>query len=90
MIRPENAKDPLPADFDSPLFECSLVVDLNWLLGEFLGTLFAPEHFRKRRGLCRNGYVLKKDLVSLFERFHVDIDLLIKILDHYEVRPRLV
>ena len=62
-----------------------MTVDLNWIFNEFLGVLFAPDEFRVNPDLCQDGCISKKNLVSLFERCNIEFDVLVKLLDHYEV-----
>ena len=60
-------------------------MDLNWIFNEFLGVLFAPDEFRVQRDLCKDGCITKRNLVALFEKCNINFDLLIKLLDYYEV-----
>ena len=61
------------------------MVDLNRIFREFLGVLFAPDEFRTLQDLFQNDCISKRSLMSLFNKVEIDFDLLIRILDVYEV-----
>ena len=85
MIGPEDPEQFEKTEYDTNECGCNVAVDLNWIFNKFLGVLFAPDEFRVRQDLCQDGCISKKNLLSLFEKYNIDFDLLIKLLDYYEV-----
>ena len=85
MIGPEYPEQLERSKYETNECGCSIAVDLNWIFNQFLGVLFAPDEFRVQRDLCKDGCITKRELVALFERCNINFDLLIKLLDYYEV-----